>query len=74
MKNQLHPLRSWLARRKQSVVEFAAQCGIPMRTLYDLTSPEVQDAKLTTLVAVEKATGGKITVQKMADWFKQRKN
>lgn len=72
MKNPLHPLKAWLLRQKSSLPKFSVDTGIKQRTLYD-TVTAGHDPKLSTLQAIEDATGGKVTVQKISDWFKARK-
>jgi predicted transcriptional regulator len=66
-----HPLKTWLAGQEMSVSQFAAEAEIPWRTLYD--SINGVSPKLDTMLAIEGATAGQVSVQDQADWFGGRK-
>ena len=71
MAKKPHPLRKWLSAQEQSVTEFAKDAGIPWRTLYD--SIDGVSPKLDTMLAIEAATAGQVSVQSQADWFGELK-
>ena len=53
------------------MTEFAKDAGIPWRTLYD--SIDGVSPKLDTMLAIEAATAGQVSVQSQADWFGELK-
>lgn len=69
---KLHPLMPWLKKANMTRPVFATKHGLKFRTLYDHTQGDVAEPKLSTMQAIEDATGGVVTVAKQAAWFKRQ--
>lgn len=72
-KETLHPLDIWLLENNISLPAFAAAHHLGMRTLYEHVNGEVKNPGVLSLQAIEKATGGDVSIAKQIAWFKGRK-
>ena len=71
MSARLCPLAVWLEHHDVPVVRFARQTGLSKKTVYNLLNGSNR-FRIDTLLAVQEATGGEVTVDKMADWVMYR--
>lgn len=55
-----------------SIETFATKHTIAFRALYDQCDGKL-DPRLSTLLAIEKATKKAVTVQMIANWFRRRR-
>jgi hypothetical protein len=67
-----HPLKVWLKANVVAVEDFGAKHSISFNALYGQFGSK-KDPRLSTLLAIEKATKREVTVQMVADWFSRRK-
>lgn len=63
-----HPLRVWLTTTATAIRPFCKDNEISFRALYEQF--DGADPRLSTLVAIERATKGAVPVQSIANWWK----
>jgi hypothetical protein len=68
-KEKLHPLDYYLLDTGESLPSFATAHKLRLRALYEHMNGEVENPGILVLQAIEKATGGKVTVQQQSAWF-----
>lgn len=67
---RLHPLDLWLVQHGIKPYAFAREHGIVFKTLYNQLNGDVQNPSIGTLLKIEAATGGAVTVQAQIDYLK----
>ena len=72
MTRKNHPLKTWIDQTGTNLYALSKSAGIPFRTLYNQLSPKAKDAKATTIIAIEDATDGMVSVQAQVDWVRER--
>ncbi len=66
-----NPLRAWLERNNLRPYTFAKRAGIAQRTAYRMAFDEGAKFETDTLLKVEAATGGEVTIRQMINWLNQ---
>lgn len=63
-----HPLETWLKRRKLRAYKWAHTHGIGTHQLYAHLRGHVKNPSMKVMDAIEKATGGTVTLKRQRDW------
>lgn len=71
-KKKLHPLEYWIISGTLSLHAFARENDIPFRALYRHILGQVRSPKIETMMAIERGTGGVVTVRRQVNWFQAR--
>ena len=66
-----NPLAAWLRKHDMTAYAFAEVAGIAMRTAYRLAQDEKVNFETKTLLKVEAATGGEVTLRQLINWLNQ---
>lgn len=66
-----HPLAIYLDRKGVKPWRFAAQHGIPPRTIYSLLNGPTRNPMQSLMQQIETATDGVVTVQMQSDWARE---
>ena len=66
------PLDQYLDKYGISVANFADDAGISLRTAYGVLKGTARHARADTLLKVQAATGGEVSVAAMAEWLAAR--
>lgn len=66
-----HPLQAWLDEHGMSVPQFATEAGLSNNAIYELLRGA--HPKFGTVIDVEVATGGAVTIRQMAEYFSKER-
>jgi hypothetical protein len=67
-----HPLDAWLYEKGYSIFAWAAEHGLSKTTLYHVIGG--REPAVKTLIAIEVATGGAVTVSDCVNWFDRQQD
>jgi transcriptional regulator with XRE-family HTH domain len=66
-----NPLAAWLKKNNLTAYAFADLAGIAMRTAYRFAQDEKVQFETKTLLKIEAATGGEVTLRQLINWLNQ---